>query len=151
MCAALGDSWNYCPQVEGDLGQKMSAAIEEAFKRGRKRVVVIGTDAPELQAKHLKEAFANLETADVVLGPAEDGGYYLIGMNQLHRALFSEISWSTEQVFTQTLQRIRDLRLRYRLLQRLSDIDYPEDVLCLRVVSIFKHGARIFGSLRLDA
>lgn len=145
MCAALGavlgaelgDALNFYPQVDGDLGIKMAAALDEAFKRGRKRVVVIGTDAPDIQARHLQEAFQELETSDVVLGPADDGGYYLIGMNQLHRNLFAEISWSTEHVFSQTLNRISASRVRYQSLQCLSDVDYPEDVLCMKGRSDF--------------
>lgn len=136
--AALGDALNFYPQVDGDLGIKMAAALDDAFKRGRKRAVVIGTDAPDIQARHLQEAMQKLETSNVVLGPAEDGGYYLIGMNQLHRNLFSGIPWSTEQVFSQTLNRIRASRLRYQTLQCLSDVDYPEDVLCVKGRSDFK-------------
>lgn len=145
---ALGGALNFYPQVDGDLGIKMAAALDEAFKRGRKRVAIIGTDAPDLQARHLQAAFRKLETCDVVLGPADDGGYYLIGMSQLHSALFSEIHWSTEQVFPQTLNRISASRLRYQTLQCLSDVDYPEDVLCLKGSSDCKKvGDELWGAV----
>lgn len=132
MQTCLGHSWNYLPQSDGDLGNKMVSAIEESLQRGGKKVVVIGTDAPLLQATHLRKAFDALETSDVVIGPADDGGYYLIGMKYPHRFLFSEVEWSTDKVFEQTLRKLKENQLRFHQLEPLADVDYPEDLLVLR-------------------
>ncbi|WP_276497326.1 TIGR04282 family arsenosugar biosynthesis glycosyltransferase [Pontibacter litorisediminis] len=115
-------------QVEGDLGQRMQAAFAEAFLQGYASVVIIGSDCLQLTPEVIMRAYKELETHDVVVGPALDGGYYLIGMNCLYPQLFQNKHWSTEQVFPETIQDLQHLKLSYALLPRLSDVDHVEDL-----------------------
>jgi rSAM/selenodomain-associated transferase 1 len=93
------------PQADGDLGARMDAAIRAAFDAGCARVVVIGTDTPHVAAATLGSAFDALERAECVLGPAEDGGYWLIGLRTPRPRLFEGVEWSTPRVLQQTVQR----------------------------------------------
>jgi rSAM/selenodomain-associated transferase 1 len=93
------------PQVDGDLGARMHAAIRAAFDAGSARVVVLGTDTPHVAAATLRSAFDALERAECVLGPAEDGGYWSIGLRSPRLLLFEGVEWSTPRVLQQTLQR----------------------------------------------
>ncbi len=111
------------PQAEGDLGMRMQALMRDLMDRGFGRVVLIGSDCPGLNADRLNRAAGELRKHDLVLGPTEDGGYYLIGVNRIHPELFRGISWSTDRVLQQTLARARGLGLRIRLLPRLMDVD----------------------------
>ena len=95
------------PQPDGDLGQRMRAAIREALGRGAERCVMIGMDTPHLPATTLESAFAALDGADLVLGPSLDGGYYLIGAKADHPSLFEDLAWSTAAVLGATLGRAR--------------------------------------------
>jgi uncharacterized protein len=113
-------------QSDGDLGAKMLSAFENLTK-GYVSVVLIGSDCPYLTPSLIKEAFDKLDKSDLVLGPSLDGGYYLIGMNTPHPTIFDNIEWSTETVFTQTIERITKADLTYALLETLGDIDYYED------------------------
>ena len=115
-------------QPEGDLGERMTAAFATAFAAGAGRVAIIGTDCPGLRAHHLTEAFAALETADVVLGPATDGGYYLLGLRQPQPELFQNKTWSTDTVLGDTLADARRLGLRVALLTELRDVDDATDL-----------------------
>jgi len=124
----LGNHWVYQPQGSGDLGAKLSQAFEAAFADGMERVVTIGTDCPELDASILIQAFQALEDHDLVLGPATDGGYYLIGLRQFVPALFAEIAWSTAAVLQQTINIAEQLGLSIAYLNSLTDIDRPEDL-----------------------
>ena len=124
----LGTDIVYQPQGEGDLGVRMASAFESAFSNGNSGVAIIGTDCPGLNAQIVKQAFEALSQYDVVLGPATDGGYYLIGLRLLIPELFSGISWGTSEVLQQTVQvaQQRDLALAY--LPVLTDVDRPEDL-----------------------
>lgn len=114
-------------QVEGDIGQRMSQAIRSAL-RYTEHAVLIGADCPGLSAVELDAAFTALKTGtDVVLGPAQDGGYYLIGMSVHHAGLFQNISWSTDRVLAETLQQLRVLGLNWHTLPVHRDIDTAED------------------------
>ncbi|WP_161890785.1 TIGR04282 family arsenosugar biosynthesis glycosyltransferase [Pontibacter russatus] len=115
-------------QPPGDLGQKMEAAFAAAFAEGYTSVVIIGSDCLQLTPAILRQAYMELGRHDVVIGPALDGGYYLLGMKQLHSELFRNKRWSTEHVLPDTLQDIQTLRLSYSLLPRLSDVDHVEDL-----------------------
>ena len=115
-------------QPEGDLGARMTAAFATAFAAGAARVAIIGTDCPGLRASHLTQAFGALETADVVLGPATDGGYYLLGLRQPQPALFTNKAWSTDSVLADTLADVHRLGLRVALLPELRDVDNAEDL-----------------------
>jgi rSAM/selenodomain-associated transferase 1 len=110
-----------------DLGQRMSAAFENLFKNHRS-VVLIGCDLPELTSALISNAFDALQSNDVVIGPSCDGGYYLIGLNKETPDLFKEISWSTEKVLNQTLEKAGRLSLKVQLLDQLRDIDTLEDL-----------------------
>ena len=113
-------------------------AVSVAFMEGAKRVLVIGTDCPEIEPSILAEAFEALSRTDVVLGPALDGGYYLIGLRANRPDLFRGIDWGTENVLRQTLEIARQSRYSVRQLKPLSDVDYPEDLLaCRRVPGAF--------------
>jgi len=110
-----------------DLGQRMSAAFENLLKNHRS-VVLIGCDLPELTSALISNAFNALQSNDVVIGPSCDGGYYLIGLNKETPDLFKEISWSTEKVLNQTLEKAGRLSLKVQLLDQLRDIDTLEDL-----------------------
>ena len=116
------------PQPAGDLGEKMQAAFTYDFARPVEAAVIIGTDCPGLTTGHLTAAFAALRTNDVVLGPAVDGGYYLLGMTRLHPALFANKPWSTATVRAETLADAARLGLRVHLLPELQDVDTVDDL-----------------------
>ena len=113
-------------QKGADLGERMYRAFVQVLER-HERAVIIGSDCPQLQASIVEEAFARLEEFPVVLGPAEDGGYYLLGLHRPEPSLFHDISWSTESVLEQTLQRVAALGQEAFLLPRLSDVDRAAD------------------------
>lgn len=115
-------------QIEGDLGQKMQFAFEEAFSAGYEKICIIGSDCYDLNKKHLEEAFLNLETSEFVLGPSFDGGYYLMGMRALLTSVFSNKQWSTNSVFNDTLKDIKKDDKSYTLLSKLSDVDVEADL-----------------------
>jgi rSAM/selenodomain-associated transferase 1 len=110
-----------------DLGERMANAFARSFESGMEKVVLIGTDCPTLQSQHLNQAFEALTHSDLVLGPATDGGYYLIGMKRKADYLFEGISWSTAAVLSQTLVVATGHGLHFTLLDELSDIDTQED------------------------
>ncbi len=124
--------WSVEPQCEGDLGARMAAALEEAFRRGYERVALIGSDTVGLEQSILDRAFRLLRHHDVALGPAADGGYYLVGLRAPPRpGLFEAIPWSTPSVLDQTLARCRTLGLSVELLERLADVDEVGDLRAL--------------------
>ena len=128
MTAWLGRNLQYVPQVSGDLGQKMRAAFAQAFNMGNQRVLIIGIDCPGINQVILNEAFNSLQNHDLVLGVAEDGGYYLIGLNRPIPQLFDNIAWGTDQVLNQTKNIAHQLKLDIHYLTTLSDVDRPEDL-----------------------
>ena len=115
-------------QSDGDLGDRMKAAFKKEFDDGAKSVVIIGTDCAQINETDLQEAFKLLFQHDVVLGPASDGGYYLLGMNYLIPELFENKSWSTSALIGETLSTLDEKELDYTLLEEKSDIDYEEDL-----------------------
>lgn len=124
----LGADVSYQSQGEGDLGLRMARSISTACESGSDRVVLIGTDCPGITTELLAQAFTDLETRDLVLGGALDGGYYLIGMRRPQPELFIGIEWSTERVFQQTIEIATKLNLSIALAPKLADIDRPEDL-----------------------
>jgi rSAM/selenodomain-associated transferase 2/rSAM/selenodomain-associated transferase 1 len=122
------DRLQFRPQADGDLGRRMSAAFEDAFAEGATRVCVVGTDVDGLEESLVARAFSALEGHDVVLGPAHDGGYWLLGLTRPRPALFERIRWSTARVLDETLERARALGLRVHLLPTLRDVDHQSDV-----------------------
>jgi rSAM/selenodomain-associated transferase 1 len=121
-------AWQLREQPEGDLGTRLRAAFEPMLAPGDARAIVIGTDCPDLRPSDLDDAFARLETHEAVIGPAEDGGYYLIGLARPAPDLFRGISWGGAGVLEETLSRARALGLRIAMLERRADIDTPGDL-----------------------
>jgi hypothetical protein len=111
-----------------DLGARMSSAFDEAFRRGADRVAVVGTDVPGLTREDIVAALASLGDHDLVLGPARDGGYYLIAVAGPRPALFQGIAWGTGSVLAATLERAAGLGLSVRVLAERRDIDTLDDV-----------------------
>ncbi len=114
-------------QAKGDLGVKMKTAFQEIFEEGYQQVVIIGSDCGDLKTKHVKKAFRSLETQKVVLGPAEDGGYYLLGMTQLFDFVFENKSWSTPHLLKETTEELETNETSYQLLKELNDVDTQAD------------------------
>lgn len=114
-------------QVEGDLGKKMAAAFKENFQQGEDKLILIGSDCAEIKAQEIQEAFDYLDDYDVVLGPALDGGYFLIGMKKMHLSLFENMPWSSDSLLIETEKVLNSNKLGYVLLETKSDIDFWED------------------------
>ncbi|MBX7241365.1 MAG: TIGR04282 family arsenosugar biosynthesis glycosyltransferase [Bacteroidia bacterium] len=114
------------------LGKRMSNAISEAQKEGYSKVVLIGSDCAELSPKILTEAFENLQKHSVVIGPAGDGGYYLIGMSGYFPFIFENKDWSTDSVLPSTLSDLKKHNISFKLLPELNDIDTLEDLILSR-------------------
>jgi len=119
-------NFSYHLQPPGDLGLKMAEAISYVLQFHAK-AVIIGSDCPLISPLILKESFNALDTHDVVLGPAIDGGYYLLGCKKFIPSLLNEIQWSTSHVLVQTIEKIIAAHLAYHLLIPLTDIDTEED------------------------
>jgi hypothetical protein len=119
----LGGPCEYTPQSDGGLGARLTRAIQDAFRNGGKRVVVLGSDTLGLKSRFIEEAFQHLQSKDVVIGPAEDGGYYLIGLSSFKPELFQGIDWSTSKVSDQTMKIIQKLSLSSQALRPLEDLD----------------------------
>jgi rSAM/selenodomain-associated transferase 2/rSAM/selenodomain-associated transferase 1 len=133
MIEWLGPGFSYCRQGGGDIGLRMGRALKAAFGQGCETVVVVGSDIPDITTDIIQKAFEALKQSDLVLGPAGDGGYYLIGVHRRsfrhwHPQLFSDISWGTAKVLPQTLGIAHKLGLNYNLLDTLRDVDRPEDL-----------------------
>lgn len=116
------------PQRGADLGARMAAAFEEVFAAGARRAAIIGTDVPWVRRRHLREALDALDEHGVVLGPAHDGGYYLLALSGPRPALFRDVPWSTPDVLARTLDRAASLGLGVRTLETLSDLDTLDDL-----------------------
>ncbi|MFN6558368.1 MAG: TIGR04282 family arsenosugar biosynthesis glycosyltransferase [Nostoc sp. ChiSLP01] len=124
----LGLDLVYQPQGEGDLGLRMARSLLQAFQSGAEKAIIIGTDCPGLNAQILAIAFDKLRAFDLVLGPAMDGGYYLIGLRQPIPELFANIEWGSAQVFQRTVEIAQKLNLSHMDLVSLADVDRPEDL-----------------------
>ena len=127
--AWLQPGWPATPQRDGDLSDRLIGAFADAFQAGTSRVVVIGSDCPYVSPEDLDSALHQLETHDVVIGPATDGGYWLIGLKEPHESLFHDIRWSTESVLTETLDIAKREGLSVFQLRSLSDIDTVKDLI----------------------
>ena len=125
--ARLFGSRSYRPQAEGDLGDRMSSAFRDMLAEAS-RAIIVGTDCPALDATILAEAFDALRTRDLVLGPATDGGYYLIGLSKPVPELFDRMPWSTAGVLAETLRRAECAGLSIHRLPTLDDVDEPRDL-----------------------
>lgn len=121
-------SWRFEPQGEGDLGRRMQAYFEAAFAAGAERVVLIGSDSPTLPSGFVESAFDMLERRPVVLGPAADGGYYLVGAAGQPPPIFEGMAWSQPTVFAETITKLEAARLEYATLPGWYDVDAIEDL-----------------------
>lgn len=115
-------------QIGKDLGERLQHAFKTVFKRNYRKVIVIGSDCAQLTTKHIQEAFKSLNQHQSVIGPAKDGGYYLLGTTAFHAGLFQQIDWSSSKVLAQTITRINSLAIDYHLLEILSDVDDVNDL-----------------------
>src|SRR5690554_1220857 len=115
-------------QSFGDLGNRMNTAIREVITLGYKKTIVVGSDCAEINSEDIHKAFSRLNTSEITLGPALDGGYYLIGMKEVNPTLFQDITWSTDTVLNETISKIKSKKLSYSLLEVKSDIDVEEDL-----------------------
>ncbi|WP_371412752.1 TIGR04282 family arsenosugar biosynthesis glycosyltransferase [Kordia sp. SMS9] len=114
-------------QIGDDLGARMLNSFKDAFQNNYEKVIIIGSDLYDLRPTHIQEAIDALDTNDVVIGPAKDGGYYLLGMKTLHEKAFAPKAWGTETVLADTLKELDSQKIQ--LLETLNDIDYAEDLL----------------------
>ncbi|WP_069132400.1 TIGR04282 family arsenosugar biosynthesis glycosyltransferase [Rhodohalobacter halophilus] len=124
------DESNYQKTVQsgGDLGDRMKNAFEQSFSSGCKEVVLIGSDCPDISESVIKKGFRELKRCDCVIGPAEDGGYYLIGLSRCIPQLFEKMEWSVSSLLDETIKRLNGLSDSYTLLPVLNDIDDEEDL-----------------------
>jgi len=114
-------------QQGNSLGERMSNAFRRVFEQGYQKAVIIGSDCAELETRHLEEAYHALDIYDTVIGPASDGGYYLLGMRHFLPEIFSEVTWSSKKVFDQTIKNIDNSGHSWTRLEMLTDIDNEED------------------------
>ncbi len=124
----LGDEAKLMPQCEGSLGERLTFAMQTGFAAGLERIIIVGSDCPDVNEGQIAQAMTLLRSQDVVLGPAVDGGYYLVGLSGLYPALFAGVPWSTDRVLETTLAIAHRHGLSVALLDWLSDIDRPEDL-----------------------
>ena len=123
-----GNNFKYYSQQGSDLGIKMYNAFKTVFTKGYKKAIIIGTDSPDISNNLIQSAISILENYNVVIGPANDGGYYLLGFKSKLIDLFSGIEWSTNSVFDNTIEKLNSSKLNYVILDELTDIDTLEDL-----------------------
>ena len=124
----LWDKDNYAKQLQkgNDLGERMYNAFKSGFQKGYKKIILIGSDIYDLNSETIEEAFVEMENADFVIGPAADGGYYLVGMKTLNNEIFQNKNWGTETVLEDTLNNLNHKKVK--LLEIKNDIDVYEDL-----------------------
>jgi len=127
LTARLGEA-TVAIQQGDDLGERLVRAFQDRFVVGARQVVILGSDSPHLPLERIPRAFAGLEGDDVVVGPARDGGYYLVGASRLHVSLFREVPWGTAQVYRETIRRARKEGIRVASLPAWDDVDLPEAI-----------------------
>lgn len=126
----LGEDYLYMPQIGENLGERMKNAFIEAFAMKFRRVLLIGSDIPDLPLEFIDAAFEYLDRGGVVIGPSIDGGYYLIGFrdDMFLPRVFEKIPWSTDKVFSETMKILENEKLTVYALEPLRDIDTAEDL-----------------------
>lgn len=129
---SLAAKWELAPQVDGDLGRRMESFMEDRFQEGADRVVLLGCDSPQLSIEMISRAFERLDEFPVVLGPADDGGYYLLGCSA-PAPLFKGIDWGTDAVWQQTTDRLRNAGIEWAELPQNYDVDIYADLERLRI------------------
>lgn len=123
----FGQDYQFEVQSGNDLGSRMENAFQRLFSKGYEKIIILGTDCGELESNILEDAFELLDKHEVVIGPARDGGYYLLGMKKKFSDLFEDIPWSTEKVLFLTMEKLEKQNISYGLLEILSDVDRIED------------------------
>lgn len=129
--AVIGSKWNknYKTVQKGEnLGERMKDAFAKGFEDGYEKIVLIGSDLPDIKAKHIENGLSTLKEKDTVFGPAIDGGYYLIGMTKLHDSIFNNKPWSQPHLLEVTLEELKQNNISFGLLEALNDIDTFEDL-----------------------
>ncbi len=130
--AIVDSKWqnNYKAVQQGvDLGERMLNAFKDGFDAGYKKIVLIGSDLPEINETHIQKGINALNENDVVFGPAEDGGYYLIGLSKLESTIFSNKPWSQSHLLEVTLKELHSNNIEVGILETLNDIDTYEDLI----------------------
>lgn len=112
-----------------DLGERMRNAFKDGFDAGYKRIVLIGSDLPDINATYIKKGIESLASNDVVFGPAEDGGYYLVGLSKMNTSIFTNKPWSQWNLLKETLKELRENNVSFSTLDTLNDIDTYEDLI----------------------
>lgn len=136
----LSVSAHFAPQCDGDLGLRLALVVRTAFQRGAKRVFLVGGDCPGIDRDYFDDADRHLNKADVVIGPAVDGGYVLLGIKAPHVGLFENIPWSTSEVLKETIAAARYQTLSIALLQTLEDVDDIDSLkACLKTCVLLYH------------
>jgi rSAM/selenodomain-associated transferase 1 len=128
FAALAAGRWRLAPQAHGDLGARMAAFAAGAFEASCSGVLLVGADAPDLPRALVEQAVAALDRADVVLGPADDGGYYLLGLARRGAPIFADMPWSTPSVCRETRRRLEQAGWTLALLPGWSDVDRLEDL-----------------------
>lgn len=123
----FGQDYQFEVQSGNDLGSRMENAFQRLFSKDYEKIIISGTDCGELESNILEDAFELLDKHEVVIGPARDGGYYLLGMKKMFSDLFEGIPWSTEKVLFLTMEKLEKQNISYELLEILSDVDRIED------------------------
>jgi rSAM/selenodomain-associated transferase 1 len=142
FAAVAAGRFDLVPQAGGDLGRRLAAFLAQQQAAGARAVVLVGTDSPTLPVAYVEQAFADLERADVVLGPATDGGYYLVGCGPGRPPLFEGIAWGTGRVLAETVAALADPRWRLAVLPPWYDVDTPDDwaMLCGHLAALHRAG-----------
>jgi len=115
-------------QKGSDLGERMSNAFQDGFNDGYTEIVLIGSDLPNITKTVINKGFMLLKQSSVVFGPAEDGGYYLVGMSKLQNCIFEDKAWSTSNLLDETLLELKQKKIKVSLIETLNDIDTFEDL-----------------------
>ena len=129
--AVIETKWqdDYKTVQEGhDLGSRMKNAFKKGFDDGYQRIVLIGSDLPDITEKHINKGLRELKETEVVFGPAEDGGYYLIGLSKSHLFIFDDKPWSQSNLLKETLSELESKNIKFATLVTLNDIDTFEDL-----------------------
>ncbi len=142
FAALVAGRFTLAAQAEGDLGQRLTAFVDREMDAGAPAVVLVGADSPTLPVAHVEQAFAELERADAVLGPASDGGYYLVGCGVRRPPLFEAVSWGTGRVLAETVASLKDPQWRLAVLPPWYDVDTPESwaMLCGHLAALRRAG-----------
>jgi uncharacterized protein len=124
----VGNDFIYYPQTGLGLGEKMENAFKKVFEMGNEKIIIIGTDIPNLNSGIIEHAITKLHNSDFVIGPSNDGGYYLLGMKKFSPFVFRNIEYSTDRVFENTIKKIKESGLSYSVTGTLQDIDTENDL-----------------------